>query len=146
MNAARRMEFEIAATAEAVDSLCARIDEWLARSGMGENNFAVAMLLRESLNNALLHGCGGTPKRFIRCGMMRGRKWLEIMVEDNGPGFRRKRFQECAPSVDDCHGRGLQIYRLYADQVRFNRRGNRVTLRRRISGGHSHDDRSSRAR
>jgi serine/threonine-protein kinase RsbW len=135
MNTARRLAFEVLATPAAVDALCAQADGWLITGGLETESFPVAMLLRESLNNSMLHGCGNDPGRFIRCAIRRGHKWLHIMVEDDGPGFDWPSRQECRAGIEECHGRGLQIYELYSDAVEFNRRGNRVRLRRRIPGG-----------
>lgn len=135
MKIARRLTFEISAVPAEVDALCARADAWLLQGGLGTQSFPVAMLLRESLNNSMLHGCGSDPGRLIRCDLRRGHSWLHIMVEDDGPGFDWPVRLECRADIEDCHGRGLQIYQLYADKVEFNRRGNRVRLRRRITGG-----------
>jgi serine/threonine-protein kinase RsbW len=146
MKAAGRLTFEVPATPAAVDALCARAEAWLVEGGFGTESFPVAMLLRESLNNSMLHGCGNDPKRFIRCEIRRGRKWLHITVEDDGPGFDWSSRLECRAGIEECHGRGLEIYQLYSDAVEFNRRGNRVRFRRRIPGGHSHDDSSSPAK
>jgi anti-sigma regulatory factor (Ser/Thr protein kinase) len=57
--------------------------------------------------------------------------WIVIRVADQGRGFER-----VVPAPTDCglaaSGRGLGIYGLYADRVRFNDRGNRVALFRRV--------------
>jgi anti-sigma regulatory factor (Ser/Thr protein kinase) len=134
MKSAGHLAFELPATPAAVDALCAQADAWLIEAGLGTESFPVAMLLRESLNNSMLHGCGNDRKRFIRCEIRRGRKWLHIVVADDGPGFDWCSRLECRAGIEECHGRGLEIYRLYADEVNFNRRGNRVRLRRRIAG------------
>jgi len=133
MNGRKCLVFEISANPAAVDALCARAEAWLSEGGLGTESFPVAMLLRESLNNAMLHGSGGNPTAQIRCHLQRGRKWLNIRVDDDGPGFDWSSRLECRADIEDCHGRGLEIYRLYADEVNFNRRGNCVRLRRRIA-------------
>ncbi len=133
MNSRKCLAFEIVANPAAVDALCARAETWLIEGGLGTESFPVAMLLRESLNNSMLHGSGGDPTAQIRCHLQRGRKWLKITVEDDGPGFDWATRLECRADIENCHGRGLEIYRLYADAVDFNRRGNRVSLRRRIA-------------
>ena len=142
MTTAEHLVFEIPATPAAVDELCAQAAAWLRGCGLATECFAAGMLLRESLNNAMLHGCGNDPARHIHCEMRRGRKWLRILVEDHGPGFDWSSQYRHTAGIEECHGRGLQIYQLYSDAVEFNRRGNRVRLRRRIPGGHAHDDRS----
>jgi serine/threonine-protein kinase RsbW len=133
MNHQSHLAFEIAATPTAVDALCARAEAWLAESGLGKESFPLTMLLREGLNNSMLHGCDSNPNAQIRCHLQRGRKWLKITIEDDGPGFDWAARQECRAGIEDCHGRGLEIYRLYAEEVYFNRRGNRVRLQRQIA-------------
>jgi anti-sigma regulatory factor (Ser/Thr protein kinase) len=129
--------YELPATTASVDRVCREVDRWLKEIGLEAESFAMAMLLHDSLNNAVLHGGSG---RRVRCAVGRVRTWLQIEVEDDGPGFDWRARLDCRAAPDECHGRGLQIYQMYSDDVRFNRRGNRVRLRRRIRGGDAHVD------
>lgn len=129
------MEFEIAASAVAVDSVAQRMDAWLTESRLDPHRFPIAMLLRESLNNAMLHGCRDNPAGPIRCRCELQPPWLRLEVWDPGPGFDWAERLACVADDSLCHGRGLQIYRLYADRIEFNPMGNHVSLWRRISGG-----------
>jgi len=127
--------FEIPATLTAIDELCVRAKSWLKENGLEKDRFAMSMLLRESLNNAVVHGCCENPDVCILCELRLGRKWLSILVDDGGPGYdwaNRRKQRACN---EDVNGRGLEIYHLYADEVVFNRLGNRVLLRRRLREG-----------
>jgi anti-sigma regulatory factor (Ser/Thr protein kinase) len=91
-------------------------------------SFAVELLARESLNNAVIHVDRGFVDKTIRLELHVGRKWIRLQVADDGPGFewRKARRKHCG--LDSESGRGLAIYALYAEQVRFNRCGNQITL------------------
>jgi serine/threonine-protein kinase RsbW len=129
------IRFKIPATLSAIDELCARARSWLQENGLEKEWFAITMLLRESLNNAVIHGCREDPAVCIHCELARGRKWLSILVEDGGPGYDWANRRNQRACHEDADGRGLEIYQLYADEVVFNRSGNRVLLRRRLRKG-----------
>jgi serine/threonine-protein kinase RsbW len=129
------IRFKIPATSKAIDDLCVRARAWLMENGLDGDWFGTAMLLRESLNNAVIHGSLNDASLHVNCELRATRGWLSILVEDGGPGFDwQQRRSHCARKEQRC-GRGLEIYRLYADKVVFNKRGNRVLLRRRLKEG-----------
>ncbi len=132
--------YDLPATATAVDRVCREVQAALSAERLASECFPMTMLLRESLNNAVIHGNRGARPGRMRCRVVVGRVWLQVVVEDDGPGFDWRDRLGCRATVDECHGRGLQIYQLYSDEVRFNRKGNRVRLRRRIPRGNAHVD------
>ena len=81
------LNYDLPATAASVDRVCREIDQWLAARRLDSERFPTAMLLRESLNNTVVHGGRNEPNRRMRCSVRCGRKWLQIVVEDDGPGF-----------------------------------------------------------
>jgi anti-sigma regulatory factor (Ser/Thr protein kinase) len=90
--------------------------------------FAAELLLREALTNAVRHGSHDNPARSVRCALrMKGRR-LIIAVGDEGEGFDWRTRQKSVADACACSGRGMEIYRTYANRVRFNSRGNAVTL------------------
>jgi serine/threonine-protein kinase RsbW len=119
-------------TPGAIDALCVRARSWLREKGLESDWFAVSLLLRESLNNAVLHGNRNDPELCVDCELRLGRRWLSISVGDSGAGFAWARRRKHRARCEDTSGRGLEIYRIYADKVVFNRKGNRVLLRREL--------------
>jgi serine/threonine-protein kinase RsbW len=110
------------------DSLCLKIRDLLQTKDLGQACFAVELLARECLNNAVIHGNRNNADKFIMLRLWVGRAWIRLQISDEGPGFawrkaKRKRLDTHAPS-----GRGLQLCDLYAGRVRFNRSGNQITL------------------
>ncbi len=110
------------------DRLCRSIRSWLHEEGLAARSFAVELLARESLNNAVIHVNRSLADKTIRLELHVGRKWIRLLVADEGPGFdwRKARRRNCGLEAES--GRGLRVCALYAEQVRFNRCGNQITL------------------
>ncbi len=124
-----------AATAEDVETQCRVATDLLTEQGLDMYRFSVQLLLREALNNAVLHGSRGNPERAISFVFRITPDAIEITVGDEGPGFDWRGV--LARRMDDTavSGRGLAIMTIYADDVRFNERGNALTLRMNIAEG-----------
>lgn len=117
-----------------VESFCHEAREFLTEMGLSSQLFAVEMLLRESLNNALIHGNGSDGAKTIRAELRIGRKWMVVRVADEGPGFNSRKARKNAPGPEATSGRGLTIYSLFAHRVSFNSKGNQVSLWRARRG------------
>jgi len=96
------------------------------------NCFAAELLVREALTNAVVHGGRADPTRQVRCSLRRRGRCLLIVVEDDGEGFDWRTAWRKTATFPDCSGRGIEILRKYASRVRFNDRGNVVTMLKRI--------------
>lgn len=117
-----------------VDSFCLDVRELLRGAELASEVFPVEMLLRESLNNALIHGNCCDCTKMIRAEVKIGRKWIVLRVGDEGAGFNCRKARRAAPDPDATCGRGLAIYSLYAHRVCFNSKGNQVSLWRAVTG------------
>jgi len=90
--------------------------------------FAAELLVREALTNAVVHGCHADPAKHVRCVLrLRGRR-LTIAVHDEGEGFDWRAVAERRNATLAPSGRGMQILRRLAVRVRFNKKGNAVTI------------------
>jgi serine/threonine-protein kinase RsbW len=94
--------------------------------------FSAELLLREALTNALVHGCREDPSRRIRCAWRLGNARLTIAVEDDGEGFDWRALTGRRSDDGKTSGRGMEILRTYSTRVRFNARGNSVTILKRF--------------
>ena len=110
------------------DSLCLKIRSLLQANEIGAASFPVELLARECLNNAVLHGIENDAERSILLRLWLGRKWIRLEVSDQGPGFDWRNARNNGMDTSVSSGRGLHLYALYAERVRFNRRGNQITL------------------
>ena len=91
-------------------------------------SFPVELLARECVVNAIVHGNRMDADKSVELSIRIGRTWIRLDVSDEGDGFawrgagRRGFTEHCS------NGRGLQLFKLYADRVRFNRHGNRIAV------------------
>jgi serine/threonine-protein kinase RsbW len=109
----------------------------MAAAGYPDNDrFAVRLALEEAVANAVKHGHRGDPARRVRvCYQVRADRVL-WEVEDQGAGFAPRRVPDPLDpeNLDKPSGRGLLLMQACATWLRFNERGNRVTLCRARSG------------
>jgi serine/threonine-protein kinase RsbW len=111
-----------------VDGVCREVRALLARQGVANRGFAVDLLLREFLNNAILHGNRSDARKLVRVAVTVGRRWIVFRIADDGPGFNWRTKRRAPPDAEATSGRGLAIGALYAQRLRFNRAGNQVTF------------------
>lgn len=111
-----------------VDALCLEIRALLQTNDLCEAGFAVELLAREVLNNAVIHGNRNDAAKAIMLRIWVGREWIRLQVGDEGCGFAWRKARPNGLNTTACSGRGLQLCALYAGRVRFNRRGNQITL------------------
>ena len=90
--------------------------------------FPVELLARECLANAVNHGNRNDAGKSIVFGFSIGREWIRLQVSDEGPGFAWRKALQKRLDTTQPSGRGLRLYALYAERVRFNRCGNQITL------------------
>jgi serine/threonine-protein kinase RsbW len=110
------------------ESLCIKVRELLQKKGLSQYCFAVELLARECLNNAVLHGNRNDANKSVLFRLWIEREWIRLQVTDEGPGFDWRKANQNRSGTTASSGRGLQLYELYAGRVQFNRRGNRITL------------------
>lgn len=111
-----------------VDDVCGAARKLLETNDLAECVFTVDLLLREFINNAILHGnrSDATKKVSVEVGIERAT--VVLSIADEGPGFDWRRRLCRAPNPYDTSGRGLLIGQIYAGSMKFNRAGNRVVL------------------
>jgi serine/threonine-protein kinase RsbW len=103
----------------------------MAAAGYAENDlFAMRLGLEEALVNGLKHGNRGDPARRVSVRYRVGPELALVVVEDQGPGFNPGDVPDpLAPeNLERACGRGLLLMRAYLTWVRYNDRGNAVTL------------------
>ena len=114
---------------EEVDDVCLEIRSAVQKTRFESARFAVELVARECLNNAVLHGNGGDGAKQVALNLLLSYKRIRLQVADEGPGFDWRKALEQPLADGRANGsRGLAIIRAYADRVQFNRRGNRITL------------------
>jgi serine/threonine-protein kinase RsbW len=114
---------------EEVDALCSDLRVLCREHGWATMSFPLELVLRECLNNSILHGNRSDPSKLVVVSMVCRRPWLRVQITDEGDGFDWRSVQARAvPDADKPCGRGLLITSTYARRVRFNPSGNQITL------------------
>jgi serine/threonine-protein kinase RsbW len=120
------------ATLEAVEQFCAEFRLWRTARCAGLAAFPAELLIREALTNSVIHGCMEDPGLRIFCVLRAKPGRLLMAVEDQGPGFDWRAVWSQRSDLAGTHGRGLEIFKLYATSTRFNPKGNAVLLIKRF--------------
>lgn len=113
---------------EAVDrvvSRCTTCEEWARKLSL---NFRVSLM--EALSNAMIYGNDQDPAKRVRVEVSLLERSVTARITDEGAGFDPEVVPD--PTIPDnlCKegGRGLFLMRELMDEVRYNERGNSVTL------------------
>ena len=113
---------------EAIDFLYSRLD------GIKEHAFAINLVLREGLTNAVRHGNAGDPQKEVTLAVdVSERQRIQFAIEDQGEGFDWKEHQNSEIPEDDDHGRGLIIMDSYFTDFSYNEKGNILYLVKDVS-------------
>jgi len=95
--------------------------------------FEIETAVRESLANAIRHGCGEDSSKRVECCVACDESHgMLIVVRDPGPGFDPASIPN--PLVGDNiysnHGRGIYLINQLMDEVRFERGGTEIHMRK----------------
>lgn len=126
----RVLRREFAASLAEVDALCLELRELMTGPppDLERERFAVELLAREALSNAVRHGCREDPAGRIAFSFRLGSRRAVLKVADPGPGFDWRACLDQPPDDGASHGRGLLLFQAYASRILFNRSGNRIIL------------------
>ena len=103
--------------------------------------FEVETALRESLANAIIHGCKNDPRKEVCCTVACDEeRGMLIVVRDPGPGFDPAKLANPTrgESLFSDHGRGIFMINQLVDEVSHGAGG--TEIRMRVRGGRPCDD------
>jgi serine/threonine-protein kinase RsbW len=135
------IDFWIPSEVRAISPLVDRFMELLERAKCVPGaEFDVELAIREAVGNAVLHGNQENPNKqvHIRCRCESG-NGISIVVTDEGNGFDFLKILGNGLTSDfqGSHGHGIQLMRAYMDDVRFEKGGSEVHMRKRLRAARS---------
>jgi serine/threonine-protein kinase RsbW len=134
-NLPAEFQWNYPARLENVDQVCSAAEAIFDQYTIPRKDcFAIVLLLREALNNAVIHGCNYDATMTMSCRMTIATREIVIEITDNGTGFNWRKTSLKHVASNSEHGRGMSIFLLYASTIAFNDSGNRVTLTRYLEG------------
>ena len=108
---------------EAIDHL------YSISAGIKEHAFAINLVLREGLTNAIRHGNQSDNSKTVRLWLgVHEDRLLKLVIEDQGDGFDWKGRQNAKLEEDAEHGRGIIIMDTYFTRYSYNDKGNILSL------------------
>jgi serine/threonine-protein kinase RsbW len=98
------------------------------------NEEDIEIALREALTNAVIHGNHEDLGKQVYVGCRGGTDEVSIVIRDEGQGFDVDEVPDpTAPeNIESSHGRGIYLMRTLMDEVRFERGGSVVYMRKSI--------------
>ena len=93
----------------------------------------VKVAITEAITNAMEHGNKWNEAKVVVVEATASPRELKVVVTDQGEGFDASRLPDptSAEQLSHHRGRGVFLMRSFMDEVRFNDRGNQVTLIKR---------------
>jgi serine/threonine-protein kinase RsbW len=129
------LDLDLYSTRDGINLVTERLTELFCRAGLSEDDtFDLKLAAQEAVVNAVEHGneCDETKQVHIHC-ESNGRA-ITLVVRDEGAGFNPDSVPD--PTLPENilreHGRGLFLMRNLCDEVRFNAKGNEITMVKRI--------------
>ncbi|MDB5173817.1 MAG: btrW [Phycisphaerales bacterium] len=102
----------------------------------GESFFALRIALEEALVNAIRHGNQVDPRKNVHVEARISPKRVDIVVEDQGPGFDRASVPDptAVENLEKCSGRGILLIESYMSKAKWDRGGRRLRMVRENRG------------
>jgi serine/threonine-protein kinase RsbW len=107
------------------------IDETTTILGISQDSYGkILVSTMEAVNNAILHGNRSDPKKIVEIVISYKTNELKIKVADEGPGFRPENIPDptIPENIEALNGRGVYLMSHLADKIKYNKKGNSVTI------------------
>ena len=107
------------------------VDEITAELGISYNNYGkILITMLEAVNNAIIHGNKSSAKKFVDITIEFNKQKLKIKVKDEGNGFSPDKVPDptIPENIEEVNGRGVFIMSRLADEIKYSKKGNTVTM------------------
>jgi serine/threonine-protein kinase RsbW len=107
------------------------IDEATGDLGISQDNYGkILVSILEAVNNAILHGNKSATEKIVDIEMSFNKNVLKIKVTDEGDGFKPDTVPDptIPENIESINGRGVFIMSRLADEIKYSKKGNTVTL------------------
>ena len=128
------LHLTLPASLKEVDRVLAETMNFLKKSSIIDNFFTYNYIIREGLNNAVIHGSHGDSSKTIIFDLRISRDTLDISIEDEGEGFDWKPLlQKQLVTPEKNHGRGIFCMSTLQFKTSYNPKGNILYLHKDLT-------------
>ena len=128
---ATSMQCIFSASLEMVDRVLVEARKFMAPWQGNIDDFEFRLILREALNNAVIHGNGRDETLQVALTIQCDGRKLKITISDQGPGFAwQQRLKKVRANPDQPGGRGLILIQSAGYSLSFNKLGNTLILKK----------------
>lgn len=130
------ISFTFSSTLENIDDVCEQTLTYIRSRSQGAGGllFAVNLVMREGLTNAVRHGNSGDPVKIVKFRLaIENNVSIKLVIEDQGGGFDWKKQQKVSFLENEDHGRGIKIMKTYFNSYSYNDKGNILYLEKNIN-------------
>ena len=129
-----RFEIVFAADVSAISPVVDGVMRLVSQMGYAAGKeYEVEIALREALANAIIHGCGNDKSKQVQCCVACDeQRGMLIIVRDPGSGFDPASLPTptAGQHVYSDHGRGIYLINQLMDEVRYERGGTEIHMRK----------------
>ncbi|MCP4022031.1 MAG: ATP-binding protein [Desulfobacteraceae bacterium] len=129
----KSLNFIFTSTYHHIDKVCEMVTSYFQNQKINFENqmFAINLVIREGLTNAVRHGNKNDPDKLVRFNVeVVDHKSLYLKIEDEGDGFQWENMQNSLLPEDQEHGRGIIIMEQYFPSIAYNKKGNILYLKK----------------
>jgi serine/threonine-protein kinase RsbW len=131
MSTSQRINETIPSDLEAAEKIQSRIIGMLEGLAFPPRDvFGMRLALEEAIVNAIKHGNGMDPAKYVKvcCEIDAGR--AVVVIEDEGTGFSPTDVPDptTEENLEKPGGRGIMLMKAFMTNVEYNKKGNRVRL------------------
>jgi serine/threonine-protein kinase RsbW len=134
-----KLDLTLPGDVNAITPFVGRVMKVVHELGCAEGQeFEIELALREALANAIEHGAGNDSSKPIECCVACDRdRGMLIIVRDPGPGFDPAKLPSpvLGQNLFSSGGRGIYLINQLMDEVRFEKGGTEIHMRKRPSTG-----------
>ena len=107
------------------------IDEVMGEIGITQENYGkILVSTLEAVNNAIMHGNKYEKEKMVDVEITYKKDILKIKISDEGNGFIPEEVPDptIPENLEALNGRGIFLMSKLADQIKYSKRGNCVTM------------------
>jgi len=107
------------------------IDEMTGTIGINQDNYGkILVATLEAVNNAIKHGNKDNPQKLVDVEIEYDKDEIRITVTDEGGGFNPAGIPDptLPENIEELSGRGVFLMTKLSDSIKFNEKGNSVTM------------------